>query len=256
MSRLLEGQVMIVTGAAAGIGRGILRQLVRAGADVTGFDVNRDGADAVESEGGRFMQVDVRDLDALDHAIRVVDEKHGPLQGLVNNAGITINVPFLEMTREQMETLWEINQRSVLAACQSAARVMVESGTRGAIVNIASNHARCSNPGMEAYAGTKGAITALTRAMAWSLGPHGIRVNALCPGLTMTEKVIEAAHDPETAQMFNSWHATGDLNSVEDVGNVAAFLLSDQSASLTGSEIIADRGMSGFLGARRSARQE
>ncbi len=142
MSRLLEGQVMIVTGAAAGIGRGILRQLVRAGADVTGFDVNRDGADAVESEGGRFMQVDVRDLDALDHAIRVVDEKYGPLQGLVNNAGITINVPFLEMTREQMETLWEINQRSVLAACQSAARVMVESGTRGAIVNIASNHAR------------------------------------------------------------------------------------------------------------------
>lgn len=256
MSRLLEGQVMIVTGAAAGIGRGILRQLVRAGADVTGFDVNRDGADAVESEGGRFMQVDVRDLDALDHAIRVVDEKYGPLQGLVNNAGITINVPFLEMTREQMETLWEINQRSVLAACQSAARVMVESGTRGAIVNIASNHARCSNPGMEAYAGTKGAITALTRAMAWSLGPHGIRVNALCPGLTMTEKVIEAAHDPETAQMFNSWHATGDVNSVEDVGNVAAFLLSDQSASLTGSEIIADRGMSGFLGARRSARQE
>ena len=133
-----------------------------------------------------------------------------------------------------MESLWTVNQRSVLAGCQMAARIMVADGTPGALVNIGSVHARSGNPGMEGYAGTKGAISAMGRAMAWSLGPHGIRVNALCPGLTQTETVLQAMQDPATAAELCSWHATNRVSTVEDIGNAAVFLLSDLSAALTG----------------------
>ena len=246
----LSNKVIVVTGAGAGIGLGILQQVVAAGATAVGFDLNAESADKITQAGGHFVQVNVADLDAFDAALHSVHDTHGQLDGLVNNAGVTINVPFLEMTREQMETIWSVNHRSVLAGSQMAARIMAADGTKGAIVQIGSNHARCTNPGFEAYAGSKGAISSMVRAMAWSLGPHGIRVNALCPGLTMTEVVVDAAKDPENAKMFNSWHATGDVNSVEDVGNAAVFLLSDHAASITGTEIIADRGMSSLLGVR------
>ncbi|MDC0739615.1 SDR family oxidoreductase [Cognatishimia sp. SS12] len=246
----LKDKVVIVTGAGAGIGLGILRQVIAAGATGVGFDVNPAAEAKVTAEGGHFLQVDVADLDALERAIQITRETHGRIDGLVNNAGVTINVPFLEMTRDQMETIWTINHRSILAASQMVSKIMVADGTAGAIVQISSNHSRCSNPGFEAYAGSKGAINAMTRAMGWSLGKHGIRVNALCPGLSKTEIVLDAMQDADNAEMFNSWHADKQVNTVEDVGNLAVFLLSDLSASITGTEIIADRGMSSLLGVR------
>lgn len=244
----LQGKTIIVTGAGAGIGLGILRQAVAAGADVTGFDITPDAKARVEAEGGTYVQADVTDLDAFEAAIQNVRDRTGRLDGLVNNAGLTIRVPFLEMTRDQMEAMWTINHRSVLAGCQTAGRIMAADGNGGTLVNIGSNHARCTNPGHEAYAGSKGAISAMTRAMAWSLGSHGIRVNALCPGLTRTEIVLGAEEDPEISAKFKSWHATGDVNTVEDIGNLAVFLLSDLSRSMTGAEVIADQGMSALLG--------
>ena len=247
MTGSLDGKVVIVTGAGAGIGLGILRQAIAAGARTIGFDRNPAGKAKVEAEGGRFVEVDVTDLDGFEAALQAVRRDEGRLDGLVNNAGVTINVPFLEMSRAQMESLWTVNQRSVLAGCQMAARIMVADGTPGALVNIGSVHARSGNPGMEGYAGTKGAISAMGRAMAWSLGPHGIRVNALCPGLTQTETVLQAMQDPATAAELCSWHATNRVSTVEDIGNAAVFLLSDLSAALTGAEIIADQGISAVL---------
>ncbi|WP_204114465.1 SDR family NAD(P)-dependent oxidoreductase [Shimia biformata] len=248
MSGLLSGRTIVVTGAGAGIGLGILRQVIAAGGTGIGFDISDSAEAKVTAEGGEFHKVDVADLDGFDAALHAVRDRHGRLDGLVNNAGVTINVPFLEMTRDQMETIWTVNHRSVLFGCQAAGRIMVDQGTGGAIVNISSNHARCTNPGFEAYAGSKGAITAMVRAMGWSLGRHGIRVNALCPGLTQTEVVKEAAKDPVNDAMFNSWHPDNTVNTVEDVGNAAVFLLSDAAASINGTEIIADRGMSALLG--------
>lgn len=250
MTKVLTGRNIVVTGAGAGIGLGILRQVVAAGANVTGFDISKDAEARVLAEGAHYKHVDVTDLDAFETSLNAVRAEQGPLDGLVNNAGVTINVPFLEMTRAQMETIWTLNQRSVLAGCQAAARIMIADGTKGSLVNIGSVHTRCSNPGMEAYAASKGAISAMARAMAWSLGPHGIRVNSLCPGLTLTEPVFEAAKNPTRDQYFRSWHATGDLNTVDDIGNIAVFLLSDLSAAITGSDILADRGISALLGMR------
>ncbi|MDE0589087.1 SDR family oxidoreductase [Halocynthiibacter sp. C4] len=242
----LDNKHIIVTGAGAGIGLGIAKACRAAGAEVTGFDVKPDGQQALAECGAKFVQVDVTDLDGFEAAICDASERVGRLDGLVNNAGVTIKVPFLEMTREQMELLWTVNQRSVLLGCQAAGRIMVKAGG-GSIVNISSVHARATNPGHEGYAGTKAAIAAMTRAMAWSLGPQGVRVNAICPALTRTEIVDAAMEDPENAALFRSWTADGEVTTVDEIGALAVFLLSDAGSALNGSEIVADRAMSALL---------
>lgn len=241
----LTGKHIIVTGAAAGIGLGIARACAGAGARVSGFD-KADGTAQMAEIGADFAQVDVTDLDAFEEAIAAAHGRAGRLDGMVNNAGVTIKVPFLEMSRAQMETLWTVNQRSVLVGCQAAGRIMAAAG-KGAIVNIASVHARATNPGHEAYAATKAAIVAMTRAMAWSLGSKGVRVNAISPAMTRTEIVDEAMKTPELAERFRSWTAEGAVTTVEEIGALAVFLLSDAGAALNGSDVLADRGMSALL---------
>lgn len=249
MTGSLEGRVIVVTGAAAGIGRGILRACLAEGATVAGLDNAADGNARITEAGGLWYRADVADPSGFTAALGQVRANLGRIDGLVNNAGVTRIAPFLDADLEAWETLWRVNQRSVLIGSQAVARIMVEDGTKGAIVNIASNHATASDVGYEGYAGTKGAIAAMTRAMAWSLGPHGIRANTLSPGLTMTEAVERAASDPDRAAAFGDWHANGTVNSVDDIGRVAAFLLSDASAALTGAEIVADQGMASRLAA-------
>jgi NAD(P)-dependent dehydrogenase (short-subunit alcohol dehydrogenase family) len=251
----LTGKHIVVTGAGAGIGLGIARQCRAAGADVTGIDVNAVGEAKLLGMGARFTQADVSDLDAFEAAILDAHEHFGQLDGLVNNAGVTIKVPFLEMTRNQMETLWNVNQRSVLFGSQVAGRIMAEAGS-GVIVNIASNHASATNPGHEGYAGTKGAIVSMTRAMAWSLAPYGIRVNSLSPGMTQTEVVIEAMKDPANAANFRSWAADNEVSTVEEIGDAAVFLLSAASSAMNGADLVADRAMSNLLGVNDTRRKQ
>ncbi|MCK0122209.1 SDR family oxidoreductase [Loktanella sp. F6476L] len=240
----LTGKSIVVTGGGSGIGLGILRQCVAAGANVTVFDVNPDAKETVEAASGQFVLVDVSDADAL---ARVADDLPR-CDGLVNNAGITVQKPLAQLDLDEMDQLWTINQRSLLVLTKLLTSKLASSGN-GAIVNIASNHAKASAQDYEAYAGTKGAIVAMTRALAWSLGPKNIRVNALAPGLTMTEAVTAiAASEDGLMDTFNSWHATARVNSVDEIGKVAAFLLSDASSAINGSEIVADQGMSARLG--------
>ena len=227
-----------------------------AGAQVAGIDIAPGAEDRITAEGGLPYRADVADPAGFAATIDRIRADLGSLDGLVNNAGITRVPDFLAADVAEWDLLWQVNQRSVLIGSQAAARIMVKDGRGGAIVNIASNHARASDQGYEAYAGTKGGIVATTRAMAWSLGRHGIRVNALCPGLTMTEFVADIARDPATAKEFNNWHATGQVNSVDQVGQVAAFLLSDASAAICGAEILADQGMVARLGALGARKDE
>lgn len=239
---VLADKTILVTGGGAGIGLGIVRCCVANGASVMVFEKDTTKRACVEALGAVFVEVDLADTSAVEQACALVPH----LDGLVNNAGITIQKPLADLSLEEMDLLWQVNQRPMLLLPKLLTPKMPEGA---AIVNIASNHAKASDVHYEAYAGTKGAIVAMTRALAWSMGRKGIRVNALAPGLTMTEMVQGVADsDPDLAARFGSWHASGRVNSVDDIGKAAVFLLSDASVAINGTEIIADQGMSARLG--------
>lgn len=250
---MLTGKRILITGAAAGIGLGIARACANAGASLVVADINYDRL--IESTRGltedpEDLHAAILDVSRRQHArdfFQDLGERFERIDGVVNNAGVTIESDFLTFSEEQLERLWTTNLRSVFYISQQAARFMKDKGG-GSIVNVASNHAVAGIPGYEMYAATKGGIVAMTRAMCWSLGPYGIRVNTLCPGLTHTEAVAKVAEkDPEVAKRFGAMHASGRYATVDEIGEVAAFLLSDKSAAITGAEIIADHGLSALL---------
>lgn len=242
MTGALQGKTIVITGAASGIGYGLLGAAVAQGAVAFGVDFSAEGAERINSLGAHALLADVRDADQLREAIQSARKTSGRLDGFVSNAGVTATAPFLEAEVSLWEDLWRTNQRSVLVGCQAAAQIMVEDGRGGALVNVASVHASASDRGYEAYAGTKAAIVAMGRAMAWSLGASGIRVNTLSPGLTWTERVAEVGRDPTLFSEFRSWHADGNIATIEEVAKVGVFLLSDASAALTGTELVVDKG--------------
>lgn len=246
----LDGRVVVVTGGGAGIGLGVVQVLAARGARVVVAEKDPDFTARITATRGdvSVIPTDVAEPASIAALFTEITSRFGTLHGLVSNAGRTIQGTFLDFSLEDCEALWTTNLRSVFLCAQHAARLMQAGAQGGAIVNIASNHARASVPGFEMYAATKGGITAMTRAMAWSLGRHGIRVNALCPGLTRTERAQESINaKPGLEDVFNAWHATGRYNAPRDVGEVAAFLLSDAAIGITGAELIADNGMSSLL---------
>ena len=249
---MLKNKIVIVTGGCSGIGWGISKAATAAGATVIACQRSLNGQERINSLAklgfsAEFMPLDVSDPQAIGPFINAIIEKHGRIDALVNNAGVTIEADFFDFPLDKLDILWATNQRSIFLLSQAAARHMRKAG-KGNILNISSNHSKGSVAGYEMYAGTKGAISAMTRAMAWSLGPHGIRVNTLSPGLTMTEAVQKvAAEKPGLMKAFNDLHATKEVSTVEDIANIAVFMISDLAKALTGEDIVADQGVAAQL---------
>lgn len=244
---MLQDKVVIVTGGCSGIGWGITQVCAGHGATVIAAQRSESGRERVDSlsEKGQsvfFERLDVSDPDSIDAFVAKVKEQHGKIDALINNAGITIEEDFFDFPLQKLDLLWATNQRSIFLMSQAVARHMRDAG-KGSIVNVSSNHSHASVPGYEMYAATKGGISAMGRAMSWSLGPHGIRVNTLSPGLTMTESVADVMEStPGLEKAFLDLQALQEVASVEEVANVAAFLASDVSSAITGADIIADKG--------------
>ncbi|MGA9659952.1 MAG: SDR family oxidoreductase [Asticcacaulis sp.] len=248
----LKGKVIIVTGGGAGIGWGISQVCAAAGAQVIIGQRSLSGEDKAKAlrdlgQSAVFYQLDVSSPDSITAFMDSVEKDFGRLDGLVNNAGVTIEGDFMTFKMDDLNTLWNTNVRSIFLLSQRGTEMMARTGG-GSIVNVSSNHSVASVAGYEMYAGTKGAISAMTRAMCWSVGRLGVRVNTLSPGLTKTESVAEVAKSsPRLEQVFNDMHATGSYATVEQIGNLAAFLLSDAAAAITGADIVADHGLSAQL---------
>lgn len=241
------GPVAIVTGAGAGIGKATAVRCAEAGYRV--FLVDRDEErlrQALEGDLRGFPAAgcrgDVSRAEDVEAGLAECLTQFGRVDALVANAGILRKVAFLEMTAEQWEEVLAINLRGVFLWGQAVARWMVAAGVRGSIVNVSCIRAELMPLGMAAYAASKGGVQALTKAMAVELAPHGIRVNAVAPGKTMTAATAGIYSDPTARQAAEAGIPLGRLGEAEDVAKVIVFLASEEAGYMTGAVVPVDGG--------------
>ncbi len=238
----LRGKIALVTGAQQGIGRGIALAFAREGADVAvNYLDDRAAAETVMREvhaAGRravLVQADVaRPTDAQTMVAQVLSELGG-LDVLVNNAGVYPRVPFLEMRETDWDLVLDVNLKGGFFCAQAAARAMVAAGRRGSIINMASQAIRGAVRGVH-YSASKGGVVAMTRATALELAPHGIRVNAIAPGLTDTAQPRYGNNEEELAAMASAV-PLGRMAQPDDIAAVAVFLASDDARHVTGQTV-------------------
>lgn len=240
----LDGRRALVTGAGRGMGVGIAAALADAGAEVVLAARSRSEVEAVAAEireaGGRAtgIALDVSDVEAAAAAVAAAD----PFDIMVNNAGTNRPGPFLETRVEDYDAVFGINVRAGYFLAQAVARRLVEAGRPGSIINISSQMGHVGAADRTVYCATKHAVEGMTKAMAAELGPHGIRVNTICPTFIETPmtKPFFAEDAFRTAVLGKI--KLGRLGKVEDVMGAVVFLASDASALMTGSALMLDGG--------------
>lgn len=253
MEQRMTGRRVLVTGAGTGIGRGVALEFAREGAAVAlHYLHSEEGAHTavaeIEAAGGQAwaLQADLRDaVQARDLPGRAA-EVLGGLDVLVNNAGITMNQPFLQTTIEEFDTLLQVNTRAMFFATQGAAEIMVGQG-KGAVINISSVHAYAALVEHAAYATTKAAIVGFTRTLAVELIQKGVRVNCIASGWVLVEnqrRVLGPEFDEQEAGLSLP---SGFIGEPSDIGQLAIFLAGEESRYIIGQTILCDGGQSTVL---------
>jgi NAD(P)-dependent dehydrogenase (short-subunit alcohol dehydrogenase family) len=240
--------IALVTGAGSGIGATLAWRFAREGARVA-VHYNRSAAgasavvDRIVAEGGTAvaLQADVSDEADVARLFEACQQALGPVDVLVNNAGIYPLHRLLEMRPADWDDVVNANLRSAFLCTQAAARQMIASRRGGAIVNIASIEADFPAPGHAHYNAAKAGLQMLTRAGAAELGKHGIRVNAVAPGLIWREGLEQAW--PEGVARYAKAAPLGRIGQPEDVANAVIFLASEAAAWITGASLTVDGGV-------------
>ncbi len=239
----LEGRVGLVTGGGGGIGRAIARRLAREGMAVAVLDRDEAAAEGVASEiGGLAVTADVTAPEEAGKAVAAVLARFGKIDLLVNNAGIAWTGPALDMPLEVLQAMLRVNVEGVFIMSRAVLPHMIARRS-GAVVNLASWAGKTGNAWFAGYSASKFAVVGLTQALAREMAPHGIRVNAICPGIVVDTAMREALEAqqrqyglPETAERAQSI-PIGRLSVPDDVARAAAFLASDEAAYITGEAI-------------------
>ena len=239
----LNGQVGLITGGGGGIGRAIARRLTQDGMAVAVLDRDADAAQAVADElGGLAVTADVTSEIEVGRAVDAALARFGRIDLLVNNAGIAWTGPALDMPLETLEAILRVNVEGVFIASRAVLPQMIARRARS-IVNLASWAGKTGNAWFAGYSASKFAVIGLTQALAREMAPHGIRVNAICPGIvvdTAMRAALEAQQrhygQPQTAER-EKLIPLGRVSVPDDVARVAAFLASDEAAYITGESI-------------------
>jgi NAD(P)-dependent dehydrogenase (short-subunit alcohol dehydrogenase family) len=241
----LSGRTALVTGASRGIGAAIARGLDRAGARVAHAARTRAGLDAVAAElehDPLVLEVDLANPDAPAGLAAAAREQLGEIDVLVNNAAAAARLPTTETSADLVDLLLAVNVRAPLLLIAALIPSMIERGS-GAIINISSGSAVVGTPNRAAYAASKGALDAATRSLAIELGPHGIRVNSIAPGVVDTDLWARNKAIPGVIEQVEALTPLRRWAVPDDIADVAVFLASDGARFITGETICVDGGI-------------
>ncbi|WP_459887188.1 SDR family oxidoreductase [Halostagnicola bangensis] len=253
MSPMLSDRVAVITGASSGNGRAIARRFAEEGADIVIADIQeepREGGEPthelIDSEtdaSATYVDCDVSSQSDLEEAVDTAEE-FGGVDVMVNNAGIFHGDEFLEVDEETYDRMMDINVKGTYFGAQAAAKRMVESDG-GSIINLSSVAGLEGSADFVTYCGTKGAVRLLTYAMAANLGPEGIRVNVIHPGLIETMMTTEDVEimGTEAEEGFVQGIPSRRAGQPEDVADAALYLASDLSGYVNGESLVVDGGM-------------
>src|SRR4051812_14365172 len=251
---ILIDKIAIVTGAARGIGLAIATRYLAEGARVIIADADLIAGEAaarsLDAKHCRFVAADVGDARYVERLIAETVAAFGRLDILVNNAGIIHTADFLDIAETDFDRVLRVNLKGAFLVGQAAARQMVAQvkagGAPGAIINMSSVNAVVAIPNQVPYCVSKGGIDQLTKVMALSLAPYGIRVNAIGPGSIMTDILKGVASDMEAKRRLLARTPLGRIGAPEEVASIASFLASDDASYVTGQTIYCDGGRLGL----------
>lgn len=235
----LDGRVAIVTGAARGIGKGIASELAAQGAKVVLWDISEEsvqGAAADLKVGGSTVMAiaaDVSNAAEVDDVFAKVEAELGPVDVLVNNAGITRTAMLLKMTDQQWDDVLRVNLTAIFYTTRAAARRMKERG-RGAVVNVSSTAGQKGTIGQVNYAAAKAGVIGLTKATALELARYNIRCNCVAPGVVETEMTTKVLTDEKLRPQYLAGIPLGRVGKPYDIAATIAFLASDEASFITG----------------------
>lgn len=245
----LEGKVAIVTGSNRGIGRGISICLAKEGCkvvvnshkkdksgDEVAQEIKKIGSDAI------FVVADVSKESDVENLVKKTVEKFGKLDIMVNNAGILVSGTVSTLTEKDWDRQMDVNLKGVFFGAKYAVEQMLKQGKGGRIINISSIAGLVGFPGISAYCASKGGVTEMTREVALDCAKDGITVNAIDPGVIVTDMTKGMLDDPATKKMLLENTPVGRCGQPEDIGNAAVFLALDESSFITGHNLVVDGG--------------
>lgn len=237
MSKMLSGRVAFVTGGRGGIGRAICARFLREGATVFAADLTNEGSLSAAADDSRFVRLDVTSEDEARAAMERVGQECGKLDILVNAAGIEIEKTIEHTSLAEWNRIFAVNVTGTFLASKYALPLLRKS-ENASVINFGSYDGFIADPGLAAYCATKGAVHALTRAMACDYGPEGIRVNAICPGYVdtpMLRSFFKDAGDIGTLETaVRGVHPLRRFGTPDDVANLVNWLASDEARYASG----------------------